>query len=139
MKVRADNAPSGAFTVEPIPNKRGWSLARFYENAREYTEDREGQPIHGWEYDEYHLELRSTGYLAADIEGNFDVYFREAKRLAEKLTPAQVEGKVKDLESDLADTDETAIALYESSLEQEEINAAQDEALIELYEALEVM
>lgn len=124
-----------------MPNRRGWSLARFYENAREYTESREdgGPPIHGWEYDEYHLELRSTGYLAADIEGNFDVYFREAKRLAEKLDADQVEAKVKGLESDLADTDETAIALYESSLEQEEVNAAQDEALIELYEALEVM
>lgn len=40
------------------------------------------------------------------------------------------------LAEQLAMTDETAIALYEANMEQEEINAAQDEALIELYELI---
>ena len=138
MKVHADNAPVGRFSVEYIPNKLGWSLARFYENPHEYTQRLDDQTITGWEYDEYHLELRTTGYLAKDIEGNFDVYFQEAKRQAEKLNPDQVEQKVKTLETDLANTDETAIELYEANLEQESINAAQDDALIEIYELLEV-
>lgn len=41
------------------------------------------------------------------------------------------------LEEALAQTDETAIALYEAQAEQEAINAAQDEALIEIYEMME--
>ena len=138
MKVRADNKPESRFSVEYMPNKIGWSLARFYENPHEYTQNLEGTTITGWEYDEYQLELRNTGYLQADIEGNFDIYFQEAKRIAEKLNPDQVEQKVKTLETDLADTDETAIELFEANLEQQEINAAQDDALIEIYELLEV-
>ena len=37
----------------------------------------------------------------------------------------------------LALADETAIELFEAQLEQEEINVAQDESLIEIYEMLE--
>lgn len=40
------------------------------------------------------------------------------------------------LAEQLAMADETAIALYEANLEQEEVNVAQDEALIELYELI---
>lgn len=40
------------------------------------------------------------------------------------------------LKDDLATTDETAIELYEAQLAQEEVNAAQDDALIELYELI---
>jgi hypothetical protein len=42
--------------------------------------------------------------------------------------------RVSTLESALSETDETAIALYESLESQQETNEAQDEALIELYE-----
>lgn len=45
----------------------------------------------------------------------------------------------KALTSQLAETDEVAIELYEASLTQEAINAEQDEAIIEIYEAMEVM
>lgn len=38
------------------------------------------------------------------------------------------------LREDLATTDEAAISLYETLLEKDEVNAAQDDALIELYE-----
>ena len=38
MRVRGDNNP-GTFSVEAMPNKPGWCLVRFYENAQEYTEE----------------------------------------------------------------------------------------------------
>lgn len=48
------------------------------------------------------------------------------------------EERLDTLEAALAQTDETAIELYEAAEEQSQINAAQDEALIEIYEMLEV-
>ena len=44
------------------------------------------------------------------------------------------EQRVSDLEEQLVQADETAIALYEAQEKQEVINAQQDEALMELYE-----
>ena len=44
--------------------------------------------------------------------------------------------RVSALEEALAQTDETAITLYEAQAEQETINASQDEALLEIYEML---
>lgn len=51
------------------------------------------------------------------------------KELKNKLT-------LEKLAEQLATTDETAIELYEATLEQETINAAQDDALIELFELI---
>ena len=42
-----------------------------------------------------------------------------------------------DMKSQLQQADDTAIELYEAHMAQEEINTAQDDALIELYERLE--
>ena len=47
-----------------------------------------------------------------------------------------IDERVTDLEDALAATDETAIELYEAMMAQEEINTAQDDALIELYEMI---
>lgn len=47
------------------------------------------------------------------------------------------EDRLSSLESALAQTDETAIELFEAQEEQTEINNAQDDALIEIYELLE--
>lgn len=44
--------------------------------------------------------------------------------------------RVAELEDALAATDETAIELYEAMMAQEEVNTAQDDALIELYEMI---
>ena len=41
-----------------------------------------------------------------------------------------------DLEEQLVQADETAIALYEAQEKQEVINAQQDEALMEIYEMI---
>ena len=68
MRVRGDNNP-GTFSVEAMPNKPGWCLVRFYENAQEYTEELDETTITGWEYDEYHLEQPTISQ--EDIPGGF--------------------------------------------------------------------
>ena len=60
MRVRGDNAPSNAFSLEEQPNKPGVALVRFYENAEPFEEKRDELTISGWVYDEYHLELKCT-------------------------------------------------------------------------------
>ena len=50
--------------------------------------------------------------------------------------PPTTEQRVSDLEEQLAQSDETAIALYEAQEAQETINAQQDEALMEIYEMI---
>ena len=37
MRVRGDNAPSNAFSLEEQPNKPGVALVRFYENAEPFV------------------------------------------------------------------------------------------------------
>lgn len=46
------------------------------------------------------------------------------------------EERITALEAQIAQADETAIELFEMQLAQEEINAAQDDALIEIYEMI---
>lgn len=75
MKVHGSQKPE-PFSIEPVPNKPGWFLCRFTENAREYSDEE----FTGWEYDEYRLE--QTGLkesLARDIPGNYDVFLAAAK------------------------------------------------------------
>ena len=50
--------------------------------------------------------------------------------------PPTTEQRVSDLEEQLAQSDETAIALYEAQEAQEVINSQQDEALMEIYERI---
>ena len=50
--------------------------------------------------------------------------------------PLTTEQRVSDLEEQLVQADETAIALYEAQEAQEVINAQQDEALMEIYEMI---
>lgn len=78
---------------------------------------------------------------------NGDILLLEIKKLAD-MSLVELEGgewtepqptteqRVSDLEEQLVQADETAIALYESQQEQETINAQQDEALMEIYEML---
>ena len=48
MRVRGDNAPSNAFSLEEQPNKPGVALVRFYENAEPFEEKRDELTISGW-------------------------------------------------------------------------------------------
>lgn len=81
MKVRGSFAPSSSFSIEQQPNAPGMVLVRFYENAQEYTEYREGieEPINGWMYDEYTLQLIATATLESDIENQYSMYLQQAK------------------------------------------------------------
>ena len=91
MRVRGDNNP-GTISIEAIPNKPGWCLVRFYENAQEYTEQLDETTITGWEYDEYHLEQPTISQ--EDIE----------------VTP---ESRLEDVEQNKADKQEVA-AVWDS-------------------------
>ena len=76
-----------------------------------------------------------------------DILVLEIKKLAD-MSLVELEGgewtepqptteqRVSDLEEQLAQADETAIALYEAKEAQEIINAQQDEALMEIYEMI---
>lgn len=99
MRVRGDTQPSNAFSLEEQPKKPGFFLARFYENAREFTEEQGGLTVSGWEYDEYHLELADTGNLEADILNNYDAFLEQAKAADETgEDPEDLAGRVAALE-----------------------------------------
>lgn len=101
MRVRGDAAPSNAFTLEEQPKKPGYVLVRFFENAHEFTETQGDLTISGWEYDEYHLELKDTGGLSEDILNSFDGYLAQAKLLeAETDTVPKLQEKVASLEEE---------------------------------------
>lgn len=106
MRVRGDNAPSNAFTLEEQPKKPGFFLVRFYENAQEFSETRDGLTITGWEYDEYHLELADTGSLSEDVLANFDTLLAQAKAAETPTEQGDLESRVTTLEETSASKDD---------------------------------
>ena len=106
MRVRGDNAPSNAFTLEEQPKKPGFFLVRFYENAQEFSETRDGLTISGWEYDEYHLELADTGSLSEDVLANFDTLLAQAKAAETPAEQGDLESRVTTLEETSASKDD---------------------------------
>lgn len=106
MRVRGDNAPSNAFTLEEQPKKPGFFLVRFYENAQEFSETRDGLTITGWEYDEYHLELADTGSLSEDVLANFDTLLAQAKAAETPAEQGDLELRVTTLEETSASKDD---------------------------------
>lgn len=109
MRVRGDVQPSNAFTVEEQPKKPGYYLVRFFENAQEFSEEKEGLTVSGWEYDEYHLELADTGSLEEDVLNNYDALLEQAKAAEAENEDGGSEGleaRVDALEPGKADKDE---------------------------------
>lgn len=106
MRVRGDNVPSNAFTLEEQPKKPGFFLVRFYENAQEFSETRDGLTITGWEYDEYHLELADTGSLSEDVLANFDTLLAQAKAAETPAEQGDLESRVTTLEETSASKDD---------------------------------
>ncbi len=103
MRVRGDNAPSSAFTLEEQPNHPGFVLARFYENAVRFEETRDGHTTSGYEYDEYRLELEDRPGLEEDIINGYDGYLAQAKLdEAEKKIIPELQRQVEDLEGENA-------------------------------------
>ena len=109
MRVRGDVQPSNAFTLEEQPKKPGYYLVRFFENAQEFSEEKEGLTVSGWEYDECHLELADTGSLEEDVLNNYDALLEQAKAAEAENEDGGSEGleaRVDALESGKADKDE---------------------------------
>lgn len=109
MRVRGDVQPSNAFTLEEQPKKPGYYLVRFFENAQEFSEEKEGLTVSGWEYDEYHLELADTGSLEEDVLNNYDALLEQAKAAEAENEDGGSEGleaRVDALKSGKADKDE---------------------------------
>ena len=76
-------------------------------------------------------------------EANEEIAKREAyngevtvEEIPDIETEPTAEQRVSDIEEQLIQADETAIALYEAQEAQEVINAQQDEALMEIYEMI---
>lgn len=98
--------PATAFTLEEQPKKPGFFLVRFYENAQEFSETRDGLTITGWEYDEYHLELADTGSLSEDVLANFDTLLAQAKAAETPAEQGDLESRVTTLEETSASKDD---------------------------------
>lgn len=82
---------------------------RFFENAQEFSEEKEGLTVSGWEYDEYHLELADTGSLEEDVLNNYDALLEQAKAAEAENEDGGSEGleaRVDALKSGKADKDE---------------------------------
>ena len=75
MKVKGSKAPSGAYNIEPQPNKPGYMMVRFYENVEEYTDD----DFTGWQWDEYSVLVLNRDGLAAEVESNLAFWVQLAK------------------------------------------------------------
>jgi uncharacterized coiled-coil protein SlyX len=95
----------------------------------------EATPVAKWYGEAFAAQCRE----APDYVEQRWTYDAETDTWAEPKEPEPdntptLEDRITTLESALAETDETAIALYESLESQQETNEAQDEALIELYE-----
>lgn len=113
MKVQSETKKP-RIQIEKLRHKPGFARIRFYENERTVPQVGELSPL--YEYDVYDLELPDSGGLEKDIPKNYAVYLLAAKSRSECLTWEKLEKKLRALES---------------------VNAAQDEALIELYERTE--
>lgn len=88
----------------------------------------------GWGYlnGEFIKPTPPEGWLYDDTTGTF--YPEDS--IAPSKIPTESQ-RIATLEEQLAEADEVAIQLYESSLNQEAVNAEQDEAIIEIYETME--
>lgn len=86
MKVKGDNAPSGAFEVEPHPQKPHVAVVRFFENAQPFEEKTGDLTTKGWEYDEYRLEMPLYDGLTLDVAAAYDSYLAQAKAEEESKT-----------------------------------------------------
>ena len=79
------------------------------------------------------IAFKSVPY---DLFGHKEVNGVDTVVLVEEDTGMVLDEQRRQVESQLTDADEAVIELYETSLAQKEITAAQDDALIELYEML---
>lgn len=92
-----------------------------------------------------YIRVHKSGvYLLTDVNHAEGVAYHGTPYLfADGAVCCEVDGGAyffsnqENMKSQLQQADDTAIELYEAHMAQEEINAAQDDALIEIYERLE--
>lgn len=81
-----------------------------------------------------------AGYVEVEVDGVRTYRNVSTGVLIGDEAPAPTaEERIQKLESQLAETDEAAIELYEAMTALETVNAEQDEAIIEIYELMEVL
>lgn len=124
MKVKGDNAPSGAFEVEPHPQKPHVAVVRFFENAQPFEEKSGDLTTKGWKYDEYRLEMPLYDGLTLDVAAAYDSYLAQAKAEEESKTELErMASSVASLQAAQSDTDSMVVEQeYRVSLL--ELNAA---------------
>ena len=110
MKVKGDNAPSGAFEVEPHPQKPHVAVVRFFENAQPFEEKTGDLTTKGWEYDEYRLEMPLYDGLTLDVAAAYDSYLAQAKAEEESKTELEsMASSVASLQAAQSDTDSMVV------------------------------
>ena len=110
MKVKGDNAPSGAFEVEPHPQKPHVAVVRFFENAQPFEEKTGDLTTKGWEYDEYRLEVPLYDGLTLDVAAAYDSYLAQAKAEEESKTELErMASSVASLQAAQSDTDSMVV------------------------------
>lgn len=110
MKVKGDNAPSGAFEVEPHPQKPHVAAVRFFENAQPFEEKTGDLTTKGWEYDEYRLEMPLYDGLTLDVAAAYDSYLAQAKAEEESKTELErMASSVASLQAAQSDTDSMVV------------------------------
>ena len=114
MKVHGDTKPE-TLTVEELPSKPGYALARFTEHAEPYEED----GYSGLVYDEYTLELLYYPSLQRDIEADLERWFQMARTEDEARRP--VDEKLAERDKLIAALTEQNQMLTECVLEMSEI------------------
>lgn len=71
MKVQGMVDP-GKFTVEQIPGTNR-SLVRLFQNVKAV----ETEEFHGFEYDEYHVEVETWDGLAQNVRDNYEEFLKK--------------------------------------------------------------
>ncbi len=110
MKVKGNNAPSGAFEVEPHPQKPGVAVVRFFKNTQPFEEKSGDLTTKGWEYDEYRMEMPLYDGLTLDVAAAYDSYLAQAK--AEERSKNELErmaNSVASLQAAQSDTDSMVV------------------------------
>ena len=110
MKVKGDNAPSGAFEVEPHPQTPHVAVGRVFENAQPFEEKTGDLTTKGWEYDEYRLEMPLYDGLTLDVAAAYDSYLAQAKAEEESKTELErMASSVASLQAAQSDTDSMVV------------------------------
>lgn len=109
MKVEGSVAPSKNYSVEQIPNKPEFALARFYENVQEVEKTMDDTTYTVYTYDEYHLEFPYYSNLEIDVAANVDNLLTQAKyEEAERNTIPNLKNQIKVLEEQKEQLEEQA-------------------------------